>query len=82
MLDEGEGAAELQASLYIAYERFDEAEQLLTQALAQQPNNNALKGQLLEVYAALGKTEAYQLLASQLAEKESLQQADKIHSIR
>ncbi|NNC54452.1 MAG: hypothetical protein HKO07_01880 [Pseudomonadales bacterium] len=69
-IEEGEGSAELQASLYIAYERFNEAEELLNKALAQQPDNNALKSQLLEVYAALGKTEAYQALASQLADNE------------
>ena len=57
--------------MYIAYERFDEAEELLNAALLQQPCNSALKSQLLEVYAALGKTEDYQALASELAEKDA-----------
>ncbi|NND38775.1 MAG: hypothetical protein HKO06_04210 [Pseudomonadales bacterium] len=67
-VDEGEGAAELQASLYIAYERYDEAESLLCNALREQPGNHALQSQLMEVYSALGKTEAYQKLAKEIAE--------------
>ncbi|MGB5326248.1 MAG: hypothetical protein WBN40_12595, partial [Pseudomonadales bacterium] len=83
MLEEmGEGGAELQASLYIAYERYEDAEKLLADALREQPANQALKNQLLEVYAALGKTEAYQQLADEIAAGEAAGDVGKVQSIR
>ena len=61
-----EGAVELEAAVYIAYERFDEAEDLLEQALEIEPDNEALQMQLLEVYAAKGKTRHFDLLSKQI----------------
>lgn len=81
--DTAEGSAELQASLYIAYERYDEAEELLHESLDQQPDNIALKSQLLEVYAALGKAEAFEVLAAQLSDESSDDQINhKIDALR
>lgn len=77
-----EGGVELQASLYIAYERFEDAEKLLKNALEHQPGNLALQSQLLEVYAATGQTEAFEALAAKLSDssKENLQ--GKIAALR
>jgi tetratricopeptide (TPR) repeat protein len=61
-----EGAVELEAAVYIAYERFDEAEDLLEQALEIDSDNEALQMQLLEVYAAKGKARHFDLLANQI----------------
>ncbi len=51
-----EGAAELQANLFIAYEQFEDAEKLLEEALEKQPDNTAIKEQLKDVYLAQGKS--------------------------
>jgi len=61
-----EGAVELEAAVYIAYERYDEAEDLLEQALEIDSDNQALQMQLLEVYAAKGKVRHFDLLANQI----------------
>ena len=73
-----EGAVELEAAVYIAYERFDEAEDLLEQALEIESDNEALQMQLLEVYAAKGKTRHFDLLAKQIASHGGEQSSDKI----
>ena len=78
-VDDSEGVAELQASLYIAYQRYDEAEELLIQTLKQQPDNRALKNQLLEVYEATNKTAAYDRLLEHLAERDAQAEAQKSH---
>ena len=63
-----EGAVELQAAVYIAYERYDEAEDLIEQALEFEPDNESLQLQLLEVYAAKRKLKHFNLLANQLGD--------------
>lgn len=73
-----EGAVELEAAVYIAYERFDEAEDLLEQALEIESENEALQMQLLEVYAAKGKTRHFDLLAKQIASGGGEHDSDKI----
>ena len=73
-----EGAVELEAAVYIAYERFDEAEDLLEQALEIESDNEALQMQLLEVYAAKGKTRHFDLLAKQIASGGGEHDSDKI----
>ena len=78
-VDDSEGVAELQVSLYIAYQRYDEAEELLIQTLKQQPDNRALKNQLLEVYEATNKTAAYDRLLEHLAERDAQAEAQKSH---
>lgn len=77
-----EGAVELEASLLIAYERFDQAELLLEQALERQPENTVLQSQLLEVYAAKGKDRHFDLLATQLGKRGDMQLDIKINKLR
>ena len=79
---QGEGAVELEASVYIAYERYDEAERLLEQALEEQPDNSAMQSQLLEVYAAKGKQRHFDLLAEQIGNKGDSQIDLKINNLR
>ena len=82
-IDESEeGGVELQASLYIAYERFDEAEKLLKSALQERPGELALQSQLLEVYAATGQTEAFEALAAELTEAGNDNMQSKISALR
>ena len=78
-VDDSEGIAELQAGLYIAYQRYAEAEELLLQTLEQQPDNRALKNQLLEVYDATNKTVAYDRLLEHLAECDAQAEKQKSH---
>ena len=77
-----EGAVELEVSVYIAYERYDEAEQLLEQALEKEPDNTVLQSQLLEVYAAKGKQQHFELLAAQIGNKGDVQIDNKIIILR
>jgi Tfp pilus assembly protein FimV len=77
-----EGAVELEVSVYIAYERYDEAEQLLEQALEKEPDNTVLQSQLLEVYAAKGKQQHFELLAAQIGNKGDVQIDNKIKILR
>lgn len=79
---QGEGAVELEASVYIAYERYDEAERLLEGALEQQPDNSAMQSQLLEVYAAKGKQRHFDILAEQIGNKGDSQIDLKINNLR
>lgn len=79
---QGEGAVELEASVYIAYERYDEAERLLEEALEQQPDNSAMQSQLLEVYAAKGKQRHFDILAEQIGNKGDSQIDLKINNLR
>ncbi|MBI5451436.1 MAG: hypothetical protein HY940_08775 [Gammaproteobacteria bacterium] len=48
-----------EADVYIAYHRFDRAEELLKEALGQDPQRQDIAGKLLEVYAAAGKREEF-----------------------
>ena len=77
-----EGGVELQASLYIAYERCDEAEKLLKSALQERPGELALQSQLLEVYAATGQTEEFEALAAELTEAGNDNMQSKISALR
>lgn len=65
-----EADVESKAAIYIACERFDEAEDLLEQALEIDSDNESLQLQLLEVYAVKGKLRHFELLANQLADLE------------
>jgi pilus assembly protein FimV len=53
-------------NVYLAYERFDEAEQVVKQAIAAQPDEHKLKLKLLEVYYAAGNNAAFEQSASEL----------------
>ena len=77
-----EGAVELEAAVYIAYERYDEAEDLLEQALEIEPDNEALQMQLLEVYAVKGKTRHFDLLANQIADHDNDKITIKINYLK
>ncbi len=55
-----------EADVYLAYGLHDQAEELLTQALANDPNKTEYKGKLLETYYAAGKKAEFESLATQL----------------
>ena len=77
-----EGAVELEASVYIAYERYDEAEDLLEQALEIDSDNQSLQMQLLEVYAAKGKVSHFDLLANQINDDDNDRITIKINYLK
>ncbi len=52
--------------VYLTYERFEEAERLVNQAIAADPNQPAYKLKLLEVYHASGKKAAFAKSAKEL----------------
>jgi pilus assembly protein FimV len=55
-----------EADVYIAYGRYEQAEQLLRLALEMEPNRLALKHKLLEVYFASRDASAYSALFSEM----------------
>lgn len=57
-----------EADVYIAYGRYDQAEQLLNEALAKDPQRLALKFKLLEVFYANRKIPAFTACAQELAD--------------
>lgn len=59
------------AELYIAFQRFDEAESVLKQALSDEPNNTAVQMKLLELYAESGQASEFEALASKVSASES-----------
>ncbi len=61
-----DGAVELQVAMYIAYERYEEAEELINASLLKQPDNTPLKLQLLEIFAAKEDREQFDALAEKL----------------
>jgi pilus assembly protein FimV len=50
-------------NVYLAYERFDEAEETVKQAIASKPDDHKLKLKLLEVYYAAGNNAAFEQYA-------------------
>ncbi|MFY0664061.1 MAG: tetratricopeptide repeat protein [Natronospirillum sp.] len=54
------------AELYIAFQRFDEAESVLKQALSDEPGNTALQLKMLELYAENGQSEEFEALAAKV----------------
>lgn len=57
-----------EADVYIAYGRYDQAENLLDQALSREPERMALKFKLLEVYYANRNAAAFTACAQELAD--------------
>ena len=55
-----------EADVYLAYGLHDQAEELLTQALASSPGKVEYQGKLLETYFAAGKKSEFETLASDL----------------
>ncbi|MDX9741815.1 MAG: FimV/HubP family polar landmark protein [Gammaproteobacteria bacterium] len=64
--DEDEIDILAEADVYLAYRRFDKAEELLKQAIQEDPRRNDLVLKLLEVFAASGNAEAFALQAEAL----------------
>lgn len=64
--DEDEIDVLAEADVYLAYRRFDKAEELLRQAVQEDPQRNDLVLKLLEVYAASGNADAFALQAEAL----------------
>ncbi|WLD56949.1 tetratricopeptide repeat protein [Salinispirillum sp. LH 10-3-1] len=58
------------AELYIAFQRFDEAESVLKQALSDEPGHAALQLKLLELYAESGQADAFEALAAKVGNAE------------
>ena len=56
-----------EADVYLAYGLFDQAEELLQQALEANPNKAEYQGKLLETYFAAGKKEEFEQLAADLS---------------
>lgn len=57
--DEDEIDAIAEADVYLAYRRFDKAEELLSEAVQNEPERHDIQVKLLEVYAASEKKEAF-----------------------
>ena len=57
-----------EADVYIAYGRYQQAEELLGQAMAREPDRLALKHKLLEVHYATRNVEAFTELAQQMVD--------------
>lgn len=55
-----------EVNVYLAYERFDQAEELVKQALAKEPGNEKYLLRLLEVYYAASNKAAYEETAREL----------------
>lgn len=64
-----------EADVYIAYGRFDQAEEMVLQALQQEPGNVTYQHKLLEIYYANKETEKFVALAQNM-KSESADQAD------
>ncbi|MGH2577464.1 MAG: type IV pilus assembly protein FimV, partial [Actinomycetota bacterium] len=60
-LDEEDPLSDI--NVYLAYERFDEAEETVKQAIAGKPDDHKLKLKLLEVYYAAGNNAAFEQYA-------------------
>ena len=58
-----------EVNVYLAYERFDQAEQLVQNAVQNYPERDDYKLKLLEVYQASGDTEKFEQAASSLRDK-------------
>ena len=66
--EEAGNGIELQAAMFIAYERYDEAEELINETLLENPDNTPLKLQLLEIFAARKDRMQFGMLANRLRE--------------
>ncbi|MBI5614853.1 MAG: hypothetical protein HY943_01050 [Gammaproteobacteria bacterium] len=55
-----------EVNVYLAYERFDQAEELVKKVIAQQPNEHKFKLRLLEIYYSANNKRAYEESAREL----------------
>lgn len=76
-----DGALELQVAMYIAYERYDEAEELINASLSKNPDNTPLKLQMLEIFSARSDREQFDALAERLEELEDADVNATINSL-
>ena len=68
-LDSNEVDPVAEADVYIAYGREEQAEDILKEALRQQPDRHAVRGKLLEIYARRGDQASFNALAKELHER-------------
>jgi len=73
--DTGEVDPVAEADVYIAYGRFQQAEELVNQAIEREPGRLSLKHKLLEIHSAAGNSEAFTKLAEEMA-AQGAEQAD------
>lgn len=65
-LDSNEVDPVAEADVYIAYGRDEQAEEILKEALRTQPNRNAVRVKLLEIYSNRRDVRAFEILATEL----------------
>jgi pilus assembly protein FimV len=65
--DHGEIDPISEADVYLAYGRYQQAEELIRQAIKDQPNRNECKLKLLEIFYANENKEAFEVYANELA---------------
>ncbi|MFC1684873.1 FimV/HubP family polar landmark protein [Pseudomonadota bacterium] len=73
--DTGEVDPVAEADVYIAYGRFQQAEELVNQAIEREPERLSLKHKLLEIHSAAGNSAAFTKLAEEMA-AQGAEQAD------
>jgi pilus assembly protein FimV len=73
--DTGEVDPVAEADVYIAYGRFQQAEELVNQAIEREPERLSLKHKLLEIHSAAGNGDAFTKLAEEMA-AQGAEQAD------
>jgi pilus assembly protein FimV len=66
--DQGEIDPISEADVYLAYGRYQQAEELIRQAIKDQPNRDECKLKLLEIFYANENTAAFEAYANELAE--------------
>lgn len=75
--DTGEADPLSEADVYIAYGRYQQAEELLKQAIDSEPERLPLKHKLLEIYHATNNSGAFTQLAEEMA-AQGAEQADSV----
>ena len=69
-VDPGSGEDPLQeANVYLAYERFDQAEEIVKKAIEAEPNRPEYQLKLLEIYHGMGNREAFDATTATLEEQ-------------
>lgn len=74
--DHGEIDPISEADVYLAYGRYQQAEELIRQAIKDQPNRNECKLKLLEIFYANENKEAFEAYANELAEAGKKEEAE------
>lgn len=74
--DHGEIDPISEADVYLAYGRYQQAEELIRQAIKDQPDRNECKLKLLEIFYANENKEAFEAYANELAEAGKKEEAE------